>query len=149
MYPCAPALRLEVVPEGPSAAPPLRLFQLCMCPVLVPSEFPICEYGPRKNCIVALFLEFAQCQRAQKSRYRPKGVFFFCSEKASAIARMRQNCVRNASKMRQNGSCFIAKRGTFQNASEMRQNCVKNASKMRGTPWGENTFKGFWTIPKK
>ena len=30
-------------------------------------------------------------------RYRPKGV----SEKASAIARMRQTCVRNASKMRQ------------------------------------------------
>ena len=36
-------------------------------------------------------------------------------------------------KMRQNGSCFIGKRGTFQ-----------NASKMRGTPLGENTF---WTIP--
>ena len=37
------------------------------------------------------------------------------SEKASAIARMRQKF------------CFIGKRGTFQNASEMRQNCVKNA----------------------
>ena len=66
------------------------------------------------------------------------------SEKASAIARTRQKCVRNALKMRQNGSCFIGKRGTFQNASEMRQNCVKNASKMCGTPLGENTF---WTIP--
>ena len=66
------------------------------------------------------------------------------SEKASAIARMRQKCVRNASKMRQNGSCFIGKRGTFQNAADMRQNCVKNASKMRGTPLGEDTF---WTIP--
>ena len=39
-------------------------------------------------------------------------------------------------RMRQNGSCFIGKRGMFQNASEMRQNCVKNASKMRGTPFG-------------
>ena len=52
------------------------------------------------------------------------------SEKASAIARMRskmrQKCVKNA-------SCFIWKRGTFQNASEMRQNCVKNA---------RNTFRG-------
>ena len=28
--------------------------------------------------------------------------------------------------MRQIGSCFIGKRGTFQNASEMRQFCVKN-----------------------
>ena len=55
------------------------------------------------------------------------------SEKASAIARMRQKCVRDASKMRQNGSCFVGKRGTFQNASEMRQNCVKNA---------RNTFGG-------
>ena len=35
--------------------------------------------------------------------------------------------------MRQNGSCFIGKRGTFQNASEMRQKCVKNA---------RNTFGG-------
>ena len=74
------------------------------------------------------------------------------SEKASAIARMRQKCVRNASEMRQkcvknasemrqNGSCFIGKRGT----SKMRQKSVKIASKMRGTPLGENTF---WTIPK-
>ena len=66
------------------------------------------------------------------------------SEKASAIARMRQKCVRNASKMHQNESCFIGKRGTFQNASEMRQNCIKNASEMRGIPLGENTF---WTMP--
>ena len=62
------------------------------------------------------------------------------SEKASAIARMRQKCIRNASKMRQNGSCFIGKRGT----SKMRQKSVKIASKMRGTPLEENTF---WTIP--
>ena len=58
------------------------------------------------------------------------------SEKASAIARMRQKYVRNASKMRQNGSCFIGKRGTFQNASEMRHNCVpkcvKNAQNIFG-----------------
>ena len=59
------------------------------------------------------------------------------SEKALAIARMRQKCVRNVSKMRQNGSRFIGKRGTFQDASEMRQKlrqkCVKNA---------RNTFGG-------
>ena len=60
------------------------------------------------------------------------------SEKASAIARMRQKCVRNASEMRQNGSCFIGKRGTFQNASEMRQICVKNA---RNTFGGEHLLE--------
>ena len=53
------------------------------------------------------------------------------SVKASAIARMRQKCVRTASKMRQNGSCFIGKRGTFQNASEMRQKCAEHL-------WGEH-----------
>ena len=51
------------------------------------------------------------------------------SEKASAIARMRQKCIRNASKMRQNGSRFIGKEGMVQNASEMRQKCA-------GTPFG-------------
>ena len=29
--------------------------------------------------------------------------------------------------MRQNGSCFIGKRGTFQNASKLRQKCIKHA----------------------
>ena len=53
-----------------------------------------------------------------------------CSRKRR---RQQQECVRNASKMRHNESCFIGKRGTFQ-----------NASKMRGTPLGENTF---WTTP--
>ena len=66
-------------------------------------------------------------------RYRPKGVF------GKGVGN-----TKNASEMRQNGPCFIGKRGTFQNASEMRQISVKNASKMRGTPLGENTF---WTIP--
>ena len=45
-----------------------------------------------------------------------------------------------ASEIRQNGSCFVGKRGTFQNASE-----IFHASKMCGTPLGENTF---WTVPK-
>ena len=54
--------------------------------------------------------------------YRPTGVF------GKGVGNS-----KNASEMRQNGSCFIGKRGTFQNASEMRQNCVKNA---------RNTFGG-------
>ena len=62
------------------------------------------------------------------------------SEKASAIARMRQKCVRNASKW----VFFYWEKRNVQNASEIRQNCVKYASKMRGTPLGGNTF---WTIP--
>ena len=56
------------------------------------------------------------------------------SEKASAITRTLQECVRNSSKMRRNWSCFIGKRGAFQNASNM-----------RGTSLRENTF---WTIRK-
>ena len=62
------------------------------------------------------------------------------SEKASAIARMRQKYVRNASEMRQkcvrNASkwvLFFWEKRNVQNASEMRQNCVKNA---------RNTFGG-------
>ena len=70
------------------------------------------------------------------------------SEKASAIARMHQKCVRNASEMHQKcvkmGLVLLGKENV-QNASEIRQNWVKNASNMRGTPLGENTF---WTIPK-
>ena len=58
------------------------------------------------------------------------------SEKASAIARMRQKCVRNASKMRQKCvkmGLVLLERGTSKNASEIRQNCVKSA---------RNTFGG-------
>ena len=44
------------------------------------------------------------------------------SEKPSAIARMRQKCVRNASKW----VLFIEKRGKFQNSSEMRQKCAEH-----------------------
>ena len=61
-------------------------------------------------------------------------------EKASAIARMRQKCVKNASKW---VLFYWEKRNVpkcVRNASKLRQ----NAAKMRGTPLGENTF---WTIP--
>ena len=51
------------------------------------------------------------------------------SEKASAIARMRQKCVKNASEMRLG---LLGKRNV-QNTSEIRQKCVKNA---------RNTFGG-------
>ena len=64
------------------------------------------------------------------------------SEKASATARMRQKCVRNASKMRQKcvkmGLVYWQKRNV-QNASEIRQKSVKTASKMRGTPLAVET----------
>ena len=80
--------------------------------------------------------------RRRKNRYRPKGVFGKGVGNSQNASEMRQKCVKNASEMRQNGSCFIGKRGT----SKMRQKSVKIASKMRGTPLGENTF---WTIPKK
>ena len=70
------------------------------------------------------------------SRYRPKDVFGKGVGKSQNASEMRQKCVKNASEMRQNGSCFIGKRGT----SKMRQNCIKNESKMRRTPLGENTF---------
>ena len=59
--------------------------------------------------------------------------------------------------MRQNGSCFTGKRGTFQNASEMRQICIKNASKNARKTFGEEHLlddtdkvpppKRFWPPP--
>ena len=63
------------------------------------------------------------------NRYRPKGVF------GKGVGKS-QKCVRNASKMRQNGSCFYWERRNVQNASEIRQKCVKNASVMRGNTFG-------------
>ena len=59
--------------------------------------------------------------------YRPKGVFGKGVGNTQNASEMRQKCVKNASEMRQNGSCFIGKRGT----SKMRQKSVKIASKMR------------------
>ena len=64
-------------------------------------------------------------------------------KRRSAIARMRQKCVRNASKMRPKCVKVGLVRNVLKcvrNASKLRQ----NAPKMRGTPLGENTF---WTMP--
>ena len=58
--------------------------------------------------------------------YRPKGVFGKGVGNSKNAPETRQKCVRNASKMRQNGSCFIGKRGTFQNASKLRQKCAEH-----------------------
>ena len=66
------------------------------------------------------------------------------SQKASAIARMRQKCVRNTSKMRQKcakmGLVLLGK----EERSKMRQKCVKIASKMRQKCaehlWGRTPF---------
>ena len=55
------------------------------------------------------------------------------SEKASAIARMRQKCVRNTSEMRQKWVLLYWEKRNVQYASEIRQNCVKNS---------RNTFGG-------
>ena len=55
------------------------------------------------------------------------------SEKASAIARMRQKCVKNASEMRQKRVLSYWEKRNVQNASEIRQKCLKNA---------RNTFGG-------
>ena len=74
------------------------------------------------------------------------------SEKASAIARMRQKRVRNASKMRQKcvkvGLVLLGK----EERSKMRQNCVKNARNTLGgehllddtEKWGFLWIHGFW-----
>ena len=56
---------------------------------------------------------------------KKKGVFGKGVGNSQNASETRQKCVRNASKMRQNGSCFIGKRGT----SKMRQKSVtKNQS---------------------
>ena len=74
-----------------------------------------------KNCLAAIF-----APRHQSVSSGPLG--------------MHQKCVRNTSKMRQNGSCFIGKRGT----SKMRQKSVKIASTMRQKCaehlWGRTPF---------
>ena len=73
-------------------------------------------------------------------RYRPKGVFGKGVGNSQNASEMRQKCVKNASEMRQNGSCFIGKRGT----SKMRQKSVKIASKLRQKCaehlWGRTPF---------
>ena len=62
------------------------------------------------------------------------------SEKASATARMRQKCVRNASKMRQK----CVKIGLVLLGKEERPKCVRNASKLRPkcVKNARNTFGG-------
>ena len=55
------------------------------------------------------------------SQYRPKGVFGKGVGNSKNASEMRQKCVKNASEMRQNGSCFVGKKGM----SKMRQKCVK------------------------
>ena len=103
-------------------------------------------HGSAGSCILCMKKKAGEPTSVQNHEwpvklYRPK-VF---SEKVSAITRMRQKCVRdasemrqrcvkNASKMRHNGSCF------FWNKRNISK-CIK----MRGTPLGENTF---WTTPK-
>ena len=70
------------------------------------------------------------------------------SEKASAIARMRQKCVRNASKMRHkcvtNASQMHHNLLGKEERSKMRQKCVKIASKMHQKCaehlWGRTPF---------
>ena len=73
-------------------------------------------------------------------RYRPKGVFGKGVGNSQNASEMRQKYVKNASEMRQNGSCLIGKRGT----SKMRQKSVKIASKMRQKYaehlWGRTPF---------
>ena len=104
--------------------------------------------GASKSCLCA------QKQHPQKvpgqSQENSVCVFYFgtvqkvFSEKASAIARMRQKCVRNASKMRQKcvkvGLVLLGK----EDRSKMRQKCVKIASKMRQKCaehlWGRTPF---------
>ena len=87
-------------------------------------------------CTVKAHAAMSAGNGSQFLRDRPKGVFGK-GVGPSAIARMRQKCVRKCVKM---GLVLVGK----EECSKMRQKCVKNASKMRGAPSGENTF---WTIP--
>ena len=94
------------------------------------------QWNAGTACVSECRLKTLACQGlcvGPSNRYRPKGVF----GKASAIARMRQKCVRNASEMRQNGSFFLRK--------EERSKCVRNASKLRQKRaehlWGRTPFR--------
>ena len=96
---------------------------------------PLPQPGSPIICRVSLehISQNSENSSEKKSRYRPEG---FCG-KASAIAKMRQKCVSNASQ-------WVLFHWEKRNVPKMRQKCVKIASKMRGTPLRENTF---WTIP--
>ena len=77
------------------------------------------------------FLNFSGIFSGRSQPYPDLGIVQkVFSEKASAIARMRQKCVKM-------GLVFSGRRGTFQNASEMRQKCAEHLL-------GGNIF---WTIP--
>ena len=74
-------------------------------------------------------------------RYRPKGVFGKGVGNSKNASKMRQTCVKNASKW---VLFYWEKRNVpkyVRNATKLRQKCVKNA---RNT-FGENNF---WTIPR-
>ena len=92
---------------------------------------------------------FAHQGMSEEIRYRPKGVFGKGVGNSQNASEMRQKCVKNASEMRQNGSCFIGKRGTF----KMRQKSVKIASKMRQKCaehlWGRTPFGRYREILRK
>ena len=95
-----------------------------------------CKYYISEIVLGCFFLSAVE----RISRYRPKGVFGKGVGNSQNASEMRQKCVKNASETRQNGSCFIGKRGT----PKMRQKSVKIKSKMRQKCaehlWGRTPF---------
>ena len=125
-------------PSSPLFSPFLPRFFPLPSPVFpsVPS-FPSPSSPPR-------FLSFPFFPRLS-SLFPPFGIVQkVFSEKASAIARMRQKCVRNASEMRQKCVRNASKRVLFYWEQRNVPKCVRNASNLRQKCaehlWGRTPF---------
>ena len=105
----------------------------------IPPKIP----GQSREHFVYVFFLYLFFSLPNCNRYRPKGVLGKGVGNNKNESEMRQKCIKNASKMRQNVSCFLGKRGTFRNASEMRQKCAENL--WGRTPFGRYRIK----IPKR
>ena len=107
--------------ENAEKYPRLKILDPQRIPPKYPENPPPPKNPKHQKCPFWIFLYFGGI-----FRFRP-GVFGKGVGNSQNASEMRQKCVKNASEMRQNGSCFIRKRGT----SKMRQKCVNIASKMR------------------
>ena len=113
------------------------LFRIAFLPAIYGSlevRAKHCEQVSKKSCWAFRHGVSKKSESAQNdtSVYRPKGVF------GKGVGNS-QKCVRNASKMRQSGACFIGKRGTFQNASKLCQKCI--SKKCAEHLWGRTPFR--------
>ena len=143
---------LSIAKNQTEAFPSMGLFLNNSGFLLPPQRRVLLERGHLKN-IHPNFIQNLGRQILGKTAFSVSVKNRMFSEKASAIARMRQKCVRNASKMRQKcvkmGLVLLGKEIGNEEHSKMRQKCVKIGSKRRQkcaehlwwrTPFGRYRF---------